>query len=194
MTGRDGYAGDMVRTDVKFDVDDYRSLPESGPRHQLIEGELVRTTPAPSRRHQDLVWELGGRLRAFVRPRGLGYVGGSPLDVYLSAHDVLQPDLLYVSRARLDVVSHDGVHGAPDFVIEVLSPGTRQLDLGVKKRLYARHGVREYWVLDPQDETITQYDLDAGPDAARTLGAGATLASIVLPEFSVDVAELFTTA
>lgn len=183
-----------MRADVKFTADDYRSLPETGPRHQLIEGELVRMTPAPSRRHQDLVWELGGRLRAFVRAGGLGYVGGSPLDVYLSQHDVLQPDLLFVSTARLDRVAHDGVHGAPDLVVEVLSPGTRHLDLGAKKRLYARHGVREYWVVDPQDETVTRYDLERAPDEPRSFAAGARCASSALPGFELVVEELFRLA
>ncbi|MCO5170797.1 MAG: Uma2 family endonuclease [Planctomycetes bacterium] len=184
----------MVRADVEFTVDDYRSLPETGPRHQLIEGELVRTTPAPSRRHQDLVWELGGRLRGFVRGGALGYVGGSPLDVYLSQHDVLQPDLLFVSSARLERVAHDGVHGAPDLVIEVLSPGTRHLDLGAKKRLYARHGVREYWVVDPQDETLTCYDLERAPDEPRTHAGAARFTSALLPGFELVVEELFRAA
>lgn len=184
----------MVRTDVKFTVDDYRSLPEAGPRHQLIDGELVRMTPAPSRRHQDVVWELGGRLRAFVRASGLGYVGGSPLDVYLSEHDVLQPDLLFVSNDRLDRVSHDGIHGAPDLVVEVLSPTTRHLDLGAKKRLYTRHGVREYWVVDLQEETMTRYDLEGAADRQRSFAAGATFQSVVLPQLSLDVGELFRTA
>lgn len=183
----------MGRTDVRLTIDDYRAQPGTGPRHELIDGALV-PMPAPSRRHQDLVWELGGRLRAHVRGAGLGYVGGSPLDVYLGEHDVLQPDLLFVSQARLHLIADDGVHGAPDLVIEVLSPTTRGLDVGPKKSLYARHGVREYWTVDPQDETISRHDLEAAPRAPRTFGAGARVESLVVPGFSVDVTDLFASA
>lgn len=183
----------MGRTDLRFTVDEYRALPDSGPRHELIAGELI-AMPSPSRRHQDLVWELGGRLRAFVRSEDLGYVGGSPLDVFLSEHDVVQPDLLVVTKARLDRLADDGVHGAPDLVVEVLSPGTRQLDLGSKRRLYARHGVREYWVVDPDDEAIVIHDLQSVGEATRTFGAGAEAASLVLPGFVVDVTDLFARA
>ena len=114
--------------------------------------------------------------------------------MYLSAHDVLQPDLLFVSKGRLERVSHDGVHGAPDLVVEVLSPTTRHLELGAKKRLYAKHGVREYWVVDPQDETVTSYDLERAPDEPRTYGAGARFTSSLLVGFAFDVTELFRAA
>lgn len=183
----------MGRTKLRFTVEDYRALPELGPRRELIAGELV-SVPSPSRRHQDLVWELGGRLRAFVRGADLGYVGGSPLDVFLGEHDVVQPDLLVVTKARLDRLADDGVHGAPDLVVEVLSPSTRQLDVGSKKRLYARHGVREYWIVDAHERTITVHDLEAGADAARAFVAGQEATSSVLPGFTVDVSDLLASA
>src|SRR4051794_31302991 len=111
----------MARADVKYTADDYRTLPGTGPRHQLVDGELIRMTPAPSYRHQALQAELLMRLRAFVRAQGLGDVVGAPIDVYLSEHDVLQPDVLFVSTARKTIIATDGVHGAPELVVEVLS-------------------------------------------------------------------------
>lgn len=180
----------MTRADLKYTADDYRGLMPGGPQYQLVDGELVRMTPAPSYRHQALVWELGSRLRTFVRANHLGDALGAPVDVYLSEFDVFQPDLLFVSRQRLDRIADDGVHGAPDLVVEVLSPSTRHLDLGVKRTTYARHGVIEYWVVDPQARTITVYDLQAMP-AHTMLEAGATLTSPLLPGFALAVGELF---
>lgn len=180
----------MARADLKYTADDYRGLLPGGPQYQLVDGELIRMTPAPSYRHQALVFELASRLRPFVRANGLGDVVGAPVDVYLSELDVFQPDLLFVSTARLDRIADDGVHGAPDLVVEVLSPSTRHLDLGVKRTTYARHGVIEYWVVDPAAQTITVYDLQAVP-AHRTLDAGVMLTSPLLPAFVLTVGELF---
>ncbi|MCW8139554.1 MAG: Uma2 family endonuclease [Planctomycetota bacterium] len=183
----------MTRAGVKHTVDDYRALPEGGPRYQLIEGELVPMTPAPSFRHQALVSELVSRLRPFVRSRGLGDVVASPIDVYLGEHDVFQPDVLFVSTARADRIAQDGVRGAPDLVVEVLSPSTRHLDLGHKKRAWARHGVIEYWVVDPEDETLTVYELQGGRPEGRTRSQGV-IESSLLPGFSLDVREYFQAA
>lgn len=180
----------MTRADLKCTAEDYRAMPPGGPQYQLVDGELIRMTPAPSYRHQALVWELGSRVRTFVRANVLGDVVGGPVDVYLSELDVFQPDLLFVSRARLDRIADDGVHGAPDLVVEVLSPSTRHLDLGAKRKTYARHGVIEYWVVDPAAQTITVYDLQAVP-AYRTLDASATLTSPLLPAFVLAVGDLF---
>lgn len=183
----------MVDTRVKHTIADYRALPDDGPRFQLIEGELVPMTPAPSFRHQSLVAELVARLRPFVRERGLGDVVASPIDVYLGEHDVFQPDLLFVSTSRRDRIAHDGVHGAPDLIVEVLSPSTRHVDLGVKKRAWALHGVLEYWVVDPDDETFTVYDLQGGRPEGRTRAEGV-IESALLPGFSLDVRGLFRSA
>jgi Uma2 family endonuclease len=181
----------MRRTDVKVTADEYRAMPESGPRYQLVDGELLPMTPAPSFRHQDLVGELFVRLRTFVQQHGLGKVAVAPVDVYLSDVDVFQPDVLYVSRERYDRIAQDGVRGAPDLVVEVLSPSTRHLDLGTKRVTYARHGVLELWVVDPQEQTLTVYDLPKIP-AHRTLIRGQMLTSPLLPGFALDIDALFT--
>lgn len=183
----------MSHTGVEPTIADYRALPDDGPRFQLIEGELLPMTPAPSFRHQALVTELAARSRPFVRERGLGDVVVSPIDVYLGEHDVFQPDLLFVSTRRRDRIAHDGVHGAPDLIVEVLWPSTRHVDLGAKKRAWAAHGVLEYWVVDPADETFTVYDLQGGRPEGRTRAEGL-VESPLLPGFSLDVRGLFLAA
>lgn len=180
----------VTRADLKYTADDHRALPAAGPRFRLVDGELLRMTPAPPYRHQALVWELGTRLRVHARAGGLGIVVGAPIDVFLGDLDVFQPDLLFLSRDHLDRVAEDGVHGAPDLAVEVLSPSTRHLDLGAKRKTYARDGVVEHWVVDPEALAITVYDLGAVL-AHRTLTGDALLASPLLPGFELQVSSLF---
>ncbi len=183
----------MIRAEIRFTADDYRTLPETGPRYQLIDGELIHMSPAPSFDHQRIVLELAIKLAQYVRENRLGELAVSPIDVYLSDHDVIQPDILFVSEAREKRSSPDGVHGAPDLIVEVLSPTTRDLDLGAKKVLYARHGVTEYWVVDLDDQTISVYDFDEDTTNPKLrLERDATLTSDVLPGFALLLEELFS--
>lgn len=129
---------------------DYEALPDE-PRCELIYGSLF-VSPSPSPLHQTLVALLYEALRASSRETG-GRVLLSPLDVYLQEHSVVQPDLLYVSRQRRGIVGRR-VEGAPDLLVEVLSPGTARRDRGEKLRLYAESGVREYWIVDPKGRQI----------------------------------------
>ena len=122
-------------------------------RYELLNGELLMV-PAPNMAHQKAQAELGIRLGAWVKERGLGSVFFSPTDVVLSDSDVVQPDLLFISNERGHVVTRDNVQGAPDLVVEVLSPSTSAVDWTTKRDLYARYGVREYWIVDPDDRTV----------------------------------------
>ncbi len=180
------------RKDIKFTVDEYLSIPETGPRYQLIDGDLLLMTPAPTYWHQDFIAELLAILRRFVMDRRLGRVVCSPIDVYLSRHDVLQPDIAFVSNARADRIHDDGIHGAPDLVVEALSPSTRALDLGAKRVLYARHGAIEYWIADLDLRSIAVYRLGENAEApVRTLGPGATLSTDLLPGLEIRIDDLF---
>jgi Uma2 family endonuclease len=183
----------MTEAAVKYTASDYRALPDTGPRYQLVDGELICMTPAPSYRHQALQAELLMRLRTFVRGHRLGDVVGSPIDVYLGEHDVYQPDVLFVAAAHLSRIAKDGVHGPPDLVVEVLSPSTRHLDQGKKKQRWAKHGVLELWVVDPEEESITRYELQTGPPEGRTLSRGA-ISTPLLPGFTLDAREYFESA
>ncbi len=122
-------------------------LPE-GTRAEIIDGVLFMS-PAPTLIHQEIIASLGTLLHQFVTKRRLGKVYFSPIDVYLNNKNAFQPDIVFVSNKNFSILKEDGIYGAPDFVIEVLSPGTRQYDLNKKKSAYEKAGVAEYWVVDP---------------------------------------------
>ncbi|MBI4564929.1 MAG: Uma2 family endonuclease [Planctomycetes bacterium] len=132
-------------------VDDYMKLPE-GTRAELIEGEILMS-PSPRRRHQDAAINLSGILRDFVRSKRLGKVYAAPFDVHLPSGDVVQPDVIYVSNANRSILQ-DWIRGTPDLLIEILSPDSIERDRMVKRDLYARNGVKEYWIVDPESQTV----------------------------------------
>src|SRR5436305_9026054 len=131
----------------KLTYDDYVLIPDDGKRHEILDGEHY-VSPSPSLGHQRLVARLFRWLDGFVHPRELGEVLFAPLDVLLSWKDVVQPDLLFISRERAEISTEKNVQGAPDLVIEVLSKSTWNLDQDVKLQRYERFGVREYWLVD----------------------------------------------
>jgi Uma2 family endonuclease len=180
-----------MQTQVQITYTDYRSLPETGPRYQVLDGDLVMS-PAPDTRHQRLVFRVARLLQQFVEQRRLGEVLPAPTDVVLSETNVLQPDVLFVARRNRKRIEEEAVVGPPDLCIEVLSPKSRHLDLGIKRRLYARFGVREYWVVDPGDQTITVHNLAADPTGpGTTYYMGDTQKSQMLSGWRLDVSALF---
>lgn len=173
-----------------FTYAEYQRLPDDR-RYEVLEGELVMT-PGPGKDHQLMVLDLGGLLRSFTRKAGLGLVFVAPFDVILSEQTVVQPDLLFVSQGRLDIVQDRGVFGPPDLVVEILSPSTAQRDLQTKRLLYGSHGVREYWILDPiarSVEVLTQQG--AGLETWQRFAATEVLYSSILPGLTVDLNEVF---
>jgi Uma2 family endonuclease len=176
----------------KFTYEDYRTAPPDK-RYELQDGELL-LTPAPSLKHQDIQARLGSRLTRFVEERALGKLFFAPCDVVLSDTDVVQPDLLFVSRERQHLLSGgDNVRGAPDLVAEILSPATAERDRGYKRTLYAKHGVKEYWLVDPAAETLSILCPRGGALAvAHTFGRNETLRSPLLSGFELDLEEVFS--
>jgi Uma2 family endonuclease len=136
--------------------EDYVALPDDGNRYEVIEGELC-LVPAPNRKHQRITLKLAVFLSNFVDPQHLGEVYVSPFDVRLSDINVVQPDLLYVSKGRLDIMSDAGAMGAPDLAVEVLSTSTRRRDEVTKLRLYESFGVDEYWIVDASRVAVRIY-------------------------------------
>lgn len=128
-------------------VRDYKLLPEGAP-YQLIEGELIMT-PAPNPLHQIISGNLFKKISGFIEGRKAGTVIYSPVDVYIDDENVFQPDLVFISKERREIIKEDGIHGAPDLVIEILSPSTAYYDMKKKFRVYERRGVKEYWIVDP---------------------------------------------
>jgi Uma2 family endonuclease len=141
---------------------EFARLPDAArARQEVIAGELV-VTPAPTSRHQEIVAYLTWRLYGFVREHGLGKVFPAPIDVLFGEGDYLEPDLVFVAAERLHLLSDRGMEGAPDLVVEVVSPSTAGRDRGLKLERYRRYGVHTYWVVDPADETVEVWDLAAG--------------------------------
>ena len=143
-----------VVTRVGMTADEYFALPETMQPQNLIEGRLY-VSPAPIDRHQDIVGELYIELSGYRREHG-GYVILSPFDCWLADGTVVQPDTGYVIAARRQLVDRY-MHGAPDLVVEVLSPGTRRFDRQKKLQTYGVNGVREAWLVDPDAETVTVF-------------------------------------
>lgn len=180
-----------MRTELQITYDDYKTLPEQGPRYQVIEGELIMT-PAPNLRHHRIVWALGNALYNHVEAQALGLVVGSPVDMILTATNVFQPDLVYLSHARKSLMAEEGIRGAPDLCVEVLSPSTAAQDRDVKRKLYARFGVVELWLVDPETRTVELFRLQENPgEAAARFAETETLRSALLPGFEAPLAKLF---
>jgi Uma2 family endonuclease len=182
----------MLRTAPRaLTAADYMSLPETGPRYQLIDGELFMA-PAPNRNHQFICGELEYALRNYLEQNPVGVLYHAPFDVQLTDTTVVQPDIAYFSNQRLSYLTDHGAEGAPDLVVEVLSPKTAQLDVGVKREIYARTGVLELWIVEPETRVIKIYRLaENSQTPAETLSAQQTLTSQLLPGLSIDLARIF---
>ena len=142
---------------VKLTYDDYALFPEDGKRHELIDGEHY-VTPAPNWNHQAISGNLFGMIWTYLQRQPIGRVLSAPFDVIFSKFDVVEPDLVYISRDRLEQIrSSAGATGAPDLVVEIGSPSTRKRDETIKRRLYERVGVIEYWIVDPELDSIKVY-------------------------------------
>jgi len=147
----------------RWTYDEFARLPNDGNRYEIIGGELI-VTPAPTLLHQKIITRLGRRLDAFVEANGLGEVFNGPVDVLFGEGDYLEPDLVFVRRDRLHIIGPNGFEGAPDLVVEVLSPTTALRDRGIKRECYARFLVPEYWIVDPVAKRIEVYRLTEDAD------------------------------
>lgn len=141
----------------KYTYEDYLKTPEDE-RYELIEGELLMT-PSPVTRHQRISRELEFELLKFAKENDLGEVFDAPYDVYLDDENVVQPDIMFISKERLNIIGEKNIQGAPDLVIEIISENTAYRDLVQKKKLYARFGVKEYWIVIPEEGSIEIYIL-----------------------------------
>ncbi len=182
----------MANVGIKFTVEDYKNLPESETkRYELLGGELVMV-PSPNEAHQCILTNLGFLLWKFVKDNELGAVYFAPFDVVFSEEDVVQPDLIYILNQRRGIITPDDVRGAPDLVIEILSPSTAGRDRTYKKTLYARHGVKEYWIVDPQEKTVEVMSLgEEGFETAEVYRRGNVLLTPLLEGLAIPLSEVF---
>lgn len=179
----------VQNTKIKFTYTDYLQLPEQD-RRELIGGDFY-VVPSPSVRHQQIVVNIGRRLSEHVRSDQLGRVLWAPLDVVLSDEDVVQPDIMYISKQRRGIISEQNISGAPDLVIEILSPSTADRDRGLKQSLYARFRIGEYWIVDPEERSVQVMELGTEAyDAMKKYGSG-TVSSPSLPALNLTIDEVF---
>lgn len=171
--------------------DDLDLIPQDreGDRHEIIDGVLV-VTPSPIPLHQIASGKLHVRFETFVEPRRLGRVIAAPIDVVFAPRQVAVPDLVFVRQDRLHIIGPKAIEGAPDLIVEILSPSTRGRDRGKKMRLYARFGVREYWILDPVARTIAVHLL-RGEEYELVPNEDGVVRSTVLAGLNIDVAAFF---
>ena len=177
-------------TRVKFTYEDYLNTPEDK-RYELLDGELIMVA-SPNIPHQNTLRELVFCVIRFVKRHDLGVALFAPTDVVLSNNDVVQPDMLFISRERMSIITYDNIQGAPDLVVEILSPSTAQRDLTFKRRLYAKHCVREYWQVNIDERRVPVLSLgDNDYEVAAVYGRGDTLTSPVLPGLTLAIDEIF---
>jgi len=136
--------------------DDYRHLPDDGTQYQIIKGRLYMT-PAPTTIHQRILLNLIRVLDPFVENKNLGEILIAPVDVVLSMTDVVQPDLVFVAKERLNIITKKNIVEAPDLVVEILSEHTKTIDRQNKMELYEKYDVNEYWIVDPDANMIEQF-------------------------------------
>ena len=177
---------------TKLTYQDYEKTSDDE-RYELIDGELISMAPAPDRDHQGILLTIALLIGNFLDRANLGRLYVAPRDVYLTDTDIVQPDLLFISNERLVTDTERPVRGAPDLVVEVRSPSTANRDWTTKRQLYARHGVKEYWIVDPDARTVTLMLLIGDSlDVSSILGEGDTLESSVLAGFLASVTEMFS--
>ena len=171
--------------------DDYAALPDDGRRYEIVNGVLVMA-PAPDLGHQSIVLRLSHYLFAHAELAGLGRVFAAPIDVELESKNVFQPDVIVLLNAHLDRVAAKRIIGAPDLVVEVASPGTAAFDRLTKYDIYARAGVREYWIVKSAQRTVEVLVLENGEYRSSGIFNGqAMLPSRVVPGLPVRVEQFF---
>jgi len=183
------------RSKIRFTYHDYKSLPESETkRYELLDGELVMV-PAPSSYHQSISKRIEFVLYQRLEKEGLGEVLDAPIDVVLGEGDdreVVQPDIIFISKERSQIIKEEEIEGAPDLVIEILSPATEKRDRAYKKSLYARYGVKEYWIVDPRNKVIELYKLgEEGFELQKEYKMGEILKSLLFQGLEIDLREVF---
>jgi Uma2 family endonuclease len=180
--------------DARLTYDDLVRMPDDGLRHEIIDG-VHYVTPSPVPRHQELSGRLHLAIGNYLKDRSdAGRLYYAPLDTIFTRWDVVEPDLLFIAADQLDILTDANVQGAPALVIEILSPGTKARDLGVKRRLFDRGGVREYWIIDPTANTVTIYRRagDGSFPVAQSLPDDAdAITTPLLPGFSLSLQNLF---
>lgn len=171
--------------------DDYRNLPDDGNRYEIIGGELLMT-PAPNTKHQRISHKLEYELEDYIQEHRSGEIFDAPMDVVLSMTDVVQPDLMYISNERSQIITERNIVDIPDLIVEIISETTKVTDQTRKKTLYEKHGLKEYWLVYPDDEKVEQFILqDKKLALNKTFEKSDMLSSKTIEGFTIELNAIF---
>lgn len=180
----------MLNTNLKFTYEDYIHMPE-GKRYEIVEGELYMV-PSPTTMHQRVSRELEEMLSKFVKDKGLGEVFDAPIDVVFSETDIVQPDIIFISNKNKGIIREENIAGAPDLIIEILSPSSENRDRVIKKKLYTKNRVREYWLVDPQKRIIEALILGKnGYETLKVFSDSEILISRLIEGLQIPIDKVF---
>lgn len=175
---------------TRYTYEDYLQTPEDK-RYELIGGELI-LVPAPKTKHQIVSAELHYLLMKYNEQNSVGKILAAPTDVYLDEENVLQPDILFVSNERQTIITEANIKGAPDLVVEIVSPSSAYYDLVKKKKIYAKFGVKEYWIVDPEEKTVEVHQLEGDSyRVTKSLSEDDELTSGTFPGLSINLKQMF---
>ncbi len=184
----------MSLSHIKFTYQDFLLFPEDGKRHELIDGDHY-VTPAPKTKHQKVSGKIFGELYVYLQEHSVGFLFAAPTDVVLSDLDIVEPDLLFIAACRSTIITDANVQGAPDLVVEILSERSRKTDEIIKRKLYERYGVKEYWIVDLELDTVKIYRMtETGYVRSAELSreANDSLTSSLLPGFHCPLMTIFS--
>ena len=180
-----------MRISTKFTYEDLKLIPTDRNRYEIVDGELF-VSPAPRTLHQRIVANLLTALHQHVRQHRLGEVFVAPVDVVFAKGTVLEPDVLFISTSRLHYIGEDNLSGPPDLAVEVISESTKRLDREVKLKQYALYGVSEYWLVDPEGNSVDVFRLkEEEYELAERLGFRDSLTSPLFPGLKLSVVSLW---
>ncbi|MBI5192128.1 MAG: Uma2 family endonuclease [Nitrospirae bacterium] len=175
---------------TRYTYEDYMKTPDDV-RYELIDGDLLMS-PAPNIRHQIISGNINALIRSYVKDKELGTVFYAPCDVVLGDENVFEPDILFISKQNSGIIADANIKGAPDLIVEILSPSTADRDLINKKRIYAKYGVKEYWIADPQEKTVELFILNNEQfDLKKSYAQDDVIESVILQGLRIPLKEIF---
>ncbi len=182
------------RSSIKLTYDDYVLFPDDGLRHEIIDGEHY-VTASPATRHQRISLRLAYLLQRYLEEHPIGELFVAPFDVILSRFDIVVPDLIYLSRARAHLLTSKNLQGPPDLAVEILSSSTRPRDERLKRELYERTGVDEYWLVEPDHDAMVIFRAEGTgfvEPIRVTRGSGLALTTPLLPGLELTLDRIFS--
>lgn len=179
----------LAKTHIMFTYEDLKSWEPDNYRHEIIEGEHFMS-PSPNVYHQKIVGQLFTALLKYIEKKQLGELFVSPIDVVFHETDVCVPDLVFVSNENAAMIKEENIQGAPDLLIEILSPSTKKRDRELKYKRYACYGVKEYWIIDPENQLVEVYDLAAN-ELLKIVPRNQKLSTPTFTDLNLDLKEIF---